>query len=489
MNVRRSLRGVGFSAVAVTAGLAAWISAARPVQAGPTYADTILADNPVGFWQFEEANTGQPAADSAPAGGAQDGAYQGTASLVPGGIVGQAVNVDPAASGGEVYAAGVPMTASFSAETWAKSDTSTWNAYGWMPDERGANGFLLHPDMGGTSWRGFIVNNTGGFEQIGSSTVPNIQQWHYYALTYDDGTHVGRMYRDGSLVAQKTGTTSVRDASSTVNVDMGRDDGMTGFDRKGDGSLDEVAVYNANLTADQVWEHYARGAVPQMLDAGAWKFEGAGDLDLQGQFVYAVDVGDTSGSTVATIGDATFTGEAVAGVSIASENLLTAWGAQPEFGSSPEDDALEAMMHSIRYDSRGNGAMPGVQLDLDVHPGWKYKLQLIFSENDPSLSEPGGRSFDIQIEGDTIIDEFDSLAVTGPWFGSATGRGSVLTRELFGPADGQLNILLAAGSTLGNGDAILNAFTLEQVLPEPSSLGLLLLGGGLALLRLRRRRR
>ncbi len=444
--------------------------------AGLTYEQVILADNPTAYWRFEETSTAQPAADSATADGAQNGTYIGPAGLEQG-KVGQAVRVVPnlaGADGGYVRANGVNMTASFSVEAWAKSATPLWNAWGWLPNDRGANGFLLHPDNGVATWRGFIVSNAGAFEQLGGQpTATNIQDWHHYAITYDDVAKVGRVYFDGVLVASKTGTTSVRAATSLVNVLMGRDSAGTTADRRGDGWLDEVAVFLSDLTPQKMRQHYSAAF-------GANVFDGPTSpaLDLKGHFVYAVDVGNLSTGTVGKIGDAVFTGHAASGVprdgaTITYGTLLSTWGTKPEYGNTPEANSLETMMHSIVYTPSTN--TNGVKVDLDVVPGYTYHLQLLFSENDAFTPPATGRSFDILVEGQNLFDEFSATAMMVP--GNPTI--GIVFSTIVRPLDNKLNIELLPTSTLfSNHDPILNAFTLELV-PEPSTF--VILGLGLAL--------
>lgn len=465
--------------VGLLVGVGAW------VDAGPTYDQIVLSDNPTAYWRFEEANTGLPAADSATGDGAQNGAYNGTAALVPG-IVGQGLDVTPTGvgvGGGWVQAGGVNTAEQLTVEVWAKSDTANWNAFGWLASARVNDGFIVHSSPGGRTWQSYVLDSGGGFQQIGGQTPADIQGWHHYVVTYDESANTGVMYFDGVRVVRNGGMNRNRSASSTMTVWLGRDSTLGGADREGDGKLDEAAVYTSALNGVQVRKHY-QAALGQPYFTGA-RFTGPGELDLDGIFPYAIDIGDTSGNTVATIGQATFTGENVAGFSISSDSLLGAWGTKPDYGSTPEDDALENMMHSIRYDSAGNVIQTAVQIDMDLpNLSFPYKLQLIFSENDPFLSSPGLRSFDITVEGVSLLDEFDTLEIQQAWSGTPAA-GAVLTYE-FWPTDSQLNILITNGSFYANRDTPINALTLEMVIPEPTTMTLLGLG---ALIAARRRRR
>ncbi|MCA9172117.1 MAG: hypothetical protein KDB23_30835, partial [Planctomycetales bacterium] len=112
-------------------------------------------------------------------------------------------------------------------------------------------------------------------------------------------------------------------------------------------------------------------------------------LDFSGNFVYAFDVGGPGGTSV---GDANFEDgselglDPGTGVFITDANEIDAWHV-PEYGDSVDDDALEFVMQSIRWNTP-----PGLEIDLPVEDGL-YQLQLMFAEN---CCE---RGFDISVEG------------------------------------------------------------------------------------------
>lgn len=216
-------------------------------------------------------------------------------------------------------------------------------------------------------------------------------------------------------------------------------------------------------------------------------FSGPPELDLAGTFPYAVNVGGPAGYSVAGL---TFTNDSVAGCSITAGNLANPWGTKPEYGSTPDQDALENLMYSIRWSTAPNT----VAVNLAVTPGTSYKLQLLFNEN--YWSNPGpSRTFDISLEGSLAVDELEIRQATGQWSQPQT-RGTVYTHT-FTAADSTLNILLSPGTTTpGDENPLINAFTLEQLpppeppgpsgpgIPEPAMAAVL----GLGLLGLRKRR-
>jgi len=169
-------------------------------------------------------------------------------------------------------------------------------------------------------------------------------------------------------------------------------------------------------------------------------------LDFSGAFDYAVAFGGSGGVTA---GDATFTDESVAGVSYSAQFRRQNWY-RPEYGNSPNDNALEDAMWDIRW-TRYPGA---VTVDLDVVPGNQYQLQLMFGE------ACCNRAFDIYIEGNLEADNLNVQAVQGGINNTST---SVVVTHVFTAADSQLNISLVGDGSASDNNAILNAFTLERL--------------------------
>src|SRR5687768_6429265 len=71
-------------------------------------------------------------------------------------------------------------------------------------------------------------------------------------------------------------------------------------------------------------------------------------LDLQGNFTYAVNVGPSGGA--GKVGDANFTPDSVAGVTVIAVNAIATggWGAV-DYGDTENDNNLSTVMKSIRW--------------------------------------------------------------------------------------------------------------------------------------------
>jgi MYXO-CTERM domain-containing protein len=218
-------------------------------------------------------------------------------------------------------------------------------------------------------------------------------------------------------------------------------------------------------------------------------FGSASELDLSGTFPYAVDVGGGGGQSIT--GQA-FTTAGVAGVSISANAGADPWVNTPTL-TGTDSTALRDLMNSIRY-----GSGQSMSVGLAVSAGQTYKLQLLFNESwwynagpaPPSGGTGSRRYFDIVIEGALAVDEFEIQGATGQDQQPQT-RCAVFTHT-FAAGDDTLNIVLARGSTSGDNNPLIQAFTLEEIteaadslIPEPAGLG----PAGLVLAAIRRRRR
>ena len=80
-------------------------------------------------------------------------------------------------------------------ECWAQSDLPTWNEYGHLVSRR--DQFIIHPQSGSTAVY-FYVNAGGNWHSTIVSSITNINEWHYYTLTYD-GIDL-KAYVDGNFI-------------------------------------------------------------------------------------------------------------------------------------------------------------------------------------------------------------------------------------------------------------------------------------------------
>lgn len=225
-------------------------------------------------------------------------------------------------------------------------------------------------------------------------------------------------------------------------------------------------------------------------------FTGVGDLDLSGNFAYALNTGADSNPGPIVVGglalDPVFldnggSGPVVgpAGVSYtnpeptAANRDLDPLGASYSFG----DANLETVLNSTAFGS--NGAGTGPSFGLTLLTGWTYKLQIILAPTNTN-----DRIFDVVLDGSTVVDDLNLKSgetVDGQTI--STSRG-VLISETFVASDTSLDLFFSYAGT-GNGPLI-PAITLEQLaapVPEPNTLALAIAGAAACRLGSPRRRK
>ncbi len=181
---------------------------------------------------------------------------------------------------------------------------------------------------------------------------------------------------------------------------------------------------------------------------------GSAGLDLEGEFIYAVNVG---GPTI-QVGPLQFTDdEETPGITVIAPNHDPQFGLVPVYGlSTPTDKALATVMHSTRW---GDGR-DGVRCEMKVTAGTRYKLQLLISENILQRH----RHFDILVDGQQVVDELDPLKVMGE--GTSLPRSvGVVTSHIFTATKDRIVLNLNQGhpSEIRNPDPYFQAFTLEAI--------------------------
>ncbi|MBL9138329.1 MAG: hypothetical protein JNK85_20840 [Verrucomicrobiales bacterium] len=182
-------------------------------------------------------------------------------------------------------------------------------------------------------------------------------------------------------------------------------------------------------------------------------------LDLQGNFTYAVNVGPSG--PAGKVGDANFTADNTPGVTVIAENNIATGGwLTADFGTTSNDQGLEAVLASIRWAAAPNV----VTVRLRVEVGVDYKLQLLFGEQCCP-----NRGFNIVLAGNPEILNFlpgPVQAGDGEFAEQKTKVGAVITHQ-FKASSAEYEIVLDGPSAdapeIGDRNAILNGFTLERL--------------------------
>ncbi len=199
----------------------------------------------VGYWSFNEG-VGTQAGDAS--GLKNNGVLVNNPSWLAGKI-GRALGFDGATS----YVS-VPNSASLNpvnvtVSAWAKSNTSTWNNYGFIVSKR--NVYIIHPTQNATSVLFYIYTTV--WTAISCTPSTPITNWNLYTMTWN-GTNL-TAYINGaqcntSVVAGPINT------SSTDELNIGKDFGQA---RYFNGAMDDVRIYNRALTSSEILDLYKVG--------------------------------------------------------------------------------------------------------------------------------------------------------------------------------------------------------------------------------------
>jgi len=257
------------------------------------YRDTVLADNPAGYWRLDTAEPGPDAmgANSGVLGAVGDGTIVGSIALnadTP--LVGDANPCFDFTSGGRIsipFDPALVRTNAFSYETWYKEevgaggircplwwrdepaagDTRGWVHYMWTDWDPnwGGRGVVFQSSDVYTTWNG-----------LGSTALYAQGEWQHLVCTFDG--QAKRVYVNGVLIAvSTTAKLAVKPVQRPVTT-------ISSASYPWIGSLDEVAIYTNALPVERVQAHYvaARGENPPAVapsfavdTAGKTAYEGA----------------------------------------------------------------------------------------------------------------------------------------------------------------------------------------------------------------------
>jgi hypothetical protein len=211
------------------------------------YAQTVLADQPVGYWRFGETS-GTTARDTADA---NNGTYLGGFRPGQPGIVAgdTAVSLD-----GQTGYVRVPDSSSlhtgdsFSVEAWVKrSYLSTFNG----TEGLFAKGYQVYLDGGNFGSGGWLVLRKPNADVIARSTVAITDRSFHQVVATKSGPAV-HLYIDGVDVTGKVSNRTIADTTGVLSIGAGAASTFRGV-------VDEAAVYNYALSAAQVSRHFAAG--------------------------------------------------------------------------------------------------------------------------------------------------------------------------------------------------------------------------------------
>ena len=224
-----------------------------PIPSG--YASVVLADKPVAYWRLGESS-GTQAGDYW---GGHDGIYHNATLGQPGFSL---LDPDTAATFGPginsyvgniqgVSFTGPGSSATFSLEFWAKG----------LPSQQLGDGAFICKGTGGGGEQFCIDGYQSSYRFYGSggggaqSTISPDGTWQHVVGVCDGPNGQWLLYVNGQQAAAGTVPTTMLTTAHEVTL-AARQSASGDYDFGWNALLDEVAVYNKALTADQVMAHY-----------------------------------------------------------------------------------------------------------------------------------------------------------------------------------------------------------------------------------------
>jgi autotransporter-associated beta strand protein len=262
--------------------LAAGLWVANAAQGGTTaYRDTVLGDNPLVYYEFDEAS-GTTATNSGSTGVGNTGAI----STIGGTVTINQLSFPQGGSsydfgGGHVLAAPAPASLTeWSLEAWINWDpakTSASNFFG--NDQAGWNNDVLFGIGAESGGVGVPAGNVGLIQQGSPGTTRDYvtdpltpSEWHHVVATGSTTNGELKLYVDGAL--KNTDSSLVNGitlngaggiGTSFISVGAARNVVDAGY-RAFDGQIDEFALYETVLDATAVEAHYDAGGMPDPPD-------------------------------------------------------------------------------------------------------------------------------------------------------------------------------------------------------------------------------
>jgi hypothetical protein len=241
------------------------------------YAKAVMADGPVAYWRLNETTGAPTAVDAA---GSFDATYTPGAGTFTFGIsngIPHDTNSAVAIAGGATlstpYALELNSWGPFSAEGWFRpaSLAADGNDYRTALSSMfnlggvGPTGWLLY-QQGNNTWAWVVFGgNWANAFIVDSSEVILANQWYYIAMTYDGSLFTlyvngvakssaayDGFIQNGNVPAVPAGYNYTYNGSGTTVLGWRNDIDFNAFN----GTMDDVALYNKALTAQQVQLHY-----------------------------------------------------------------------------------------------------------------------------------------------------------------------------------------------------------------------------------------
>lgn len=230
-----------------------WKASLKPAAAAANYRSTIMADSPVAYYRLGESS-GTTASDET---GSYDATYTNSPTLGEAGAISGDSNTSVLLASNE-YAeidSNLSITAyPFTIEAWVKTTATADSTVGaFVVNTSNKKMFALRVDSSGHAYT--FARNTSGVLATGTTAV-NDGNWHHIVSVFA-ASNDRIIYVNGAA----EGTHGASVTLPAINrFSIGRM-GDTSPGSYFNGTVDEVAVYDAALSASTIAAHYTAGTL------------------------------------------------------------------------------------------------------------------------------------------------------------------------------------------------------------------------------------
>jgi hypothetical protein len=239
----------------------AWYGAASPLSnsatVDPGYRSYVMADGPAAYWRLGESS-GTTAVDEV---GGGDGSYVNSPTLGQSGAMAGDANTATSLNGstGRVTvpaaATGPSVTGNLSVEAWIRPNPTQPAFSRVVARYNGTTVQYMLAYEGNGKYLRFLLDVASGRPQAQSTAELRDGLWHHVVGTWDGTT--ARLYVDG-VVQTNTGPGSGAVQLSNTTTVIGADSIPSSYYS---GVVDEVAVYDSDLSPAQILTHHQQGSL------------------------------------------------------------------------------------------------------------------------------------------------------------------------------------------------------------------------------------
>jgi hypothetical protein len=224
--------------------------------ASVAYRNAVMANNPVAYYEFDEAG-GATAADTT---GSFDGTYAGSigysaASGAPN--LGSAIDF----TGGHVALPNLGTFGQSTVEVWVQLDSVNAGCCTGILTANGWDTGRLHLNVNSSAFEHAV--NADTTVSILTTTTASAGAWYHLVVTNDVVADQTRFYLNGAEVGDTGDHASQNVVFGATGMQIGAWDGA----RNLDGRIDEVAIYDSVLSPTDVANHFAAASIPEPTGA------------------------------------------------------------------------------------------------------------------------------------------------------------------------------------------------------------------------------